>query len=322
MILFGTTKTGETVCVVKLDNGTLSATILTLGAILQDLRLTGVPHALTLGSDSIADYEDTMGFHGSVVGPVVNRLTDAKAPINGQTHHFETNLAKRHTLHSGSAGTHSKVWQVEEHSNDTATLTHKMPHGEGGFPGNRILTARYDLIDTTLRLTLTTTTDAPSLANVTNHSYWNLDGTDHMRDHTIEVAANDYLPSDAHFIPTGEIAPVDNTPYDLRLAKALTPAKPPLDNTFCVARARRPLTHCGTLRGASGVIMEVATTEPGFHLYDARAAQRPSRPFYEGLAIECQGWPDAPNRADFPAIEVRPDQPVVQITQWRFSKAQ
>lgn len=320
MTPFGTTKAGKTVHEITLANGTLTATVLTLGAILQDVRLTGVPYSLTLGSEHLPDYEGNLQFHGSVVGPVVNRLTDSQAHIDGQLHLFEANLAGRHTLHSGSAGTQAKVWQVLDHSDTTVTLFHEMPHGEGGFPGNRRLTARYDLDGNALRLTLTTTTDAPGLANATNHSYWNLDGTDHMRDHSMQIDADHMLPSDDHFIPTGEIAAVENTPFDFRTPCALIPGAPPLDNTFCVARARRAVTHCGTLRGSSGVTLQIATTEPGFHLFDARSARRPDRPFYEGLAIECQGWPDAPNKPGFPAIDVHPDQPVVQITQWRFSK--
>ena len=320
--LFGTTKSGETVHAVTLSDHGLSATVLTFGAILQDVRLDGVAHGLTLGSDRLEDYEGMMAFHGSIVGPVANRLGGAKAIIAGIEHRFEPNLNGQHSLHSGSAGLHDKVWQIDVYNEKSTTLSRAMPYGEGGFPANRTITARFEIASgPTLRLTLTTTADDTSIANATNHSYWNLDGTGHMRDHTIQVAADHFLPSDdVHFLVTGEIAPVDSTPFDVRTPQALIPAEPPLDTTFCVANARRNLTECMWLRGASGLKMAVATTEPGLHLYDGRAAQTPNGPFYAGLAIEAQGWPDAPNNPRFPSIEVTPDAPVVQVTEWRFSQ--
>lgn len=320
--LFGTTTKGKRVEAITLHARGLTATILTYGAVLQCLRLDGIPYSLTLGSERLADYEGEMAYHGAIVGPVVNRLSRARAVVAGVEHMFEPNLNRKHTLHSGSAGTQSKVWQIDDVCENTVTLSHFMPDGEAGFPGNRHLTARFDLLaGPILRLTLTTTTDAPGFANTTNHSYWNLDGTDHLRDHTIRVAADSYLPSDAeNFLVTGEVAELPDTPYDFQRPRSLVPGHPPLDTTFCVAQARRDLTECCWLRGASGVSMAVATTEPGLHLYDARAARRPHGPFYEGLAIEAQGWPDAPNNAGFPAIDITPDTPAVQITEWRFSK--
>ena len=324
MTPFGTTQNGQPVHAITLRGGPLSVTILTLGAILQDVRLAGVDHSLTLGSDRLADYEDSMVFHGGIVGPVANRLSQARAPIAGALHHFDANLAGQHTLHGGSAGTHGKVWQVDEVTDNTAILSHVMPDGEAGFPGYRKITATFEVFESAaLRLTLTTTSDAPSIANATNHSYWNLDGSGQLQGHSLQLDADHYLPIDDgnDGVPTGEIAPVADTGFDCRMPRPLVPAEPPLDNTFCVARARRPLTACGTLKGASGVTMRISTTEPGFHLYDGRAAKRPNGAFYEGLAIECQGWPDAPNAPDFPSIAVNPDAPVTQITQWQFARS-
>jgi len=160
-----------------------------------------------------------------------------------------------------------------------------------------------------------TTADDISIANVTNHSYWNLDGTGHMRDHSVQIAADQYLPvSEVDTLPTGEVADVEATPFDLRRWAELIPQTPPLDTTFCVANSRRVLTDCMWLKGVSGITMTVATTEVGVHLYDGR-------PAYDGLAIEAQGWPDAPNNPRFPRIEVTLDAPVVQITEWRFERS-
>lgn len=318
---FGVTSAGDAVDALTITGHGLSATVLTYGAILQSVRLEGVPHSLTLGSETLADYEGPMAFFGGIVGPVANRLGGAKDTIAGELHHFDANQDGQHCLHGGSAGTHDKHWAVDDVTPSKVTLSQAMPDGAGGFPADRTITARFEILaGPALRLTLTTTTDAPSIANATNHSYWNLDGSDHMRDHTVQILADHYLPIDAQGIPSGEIAPIHATPYDYRTPRGLVPNDPPLDTTFCVADARRSLTDCLWLRGADGVTMTVATTEAGLHIYDARGAQRPARPCYEGLAIEAQGWPDAPNHTSFPSIAVTPDGPVIQVTEWRFSR--
>lgn len=298
----------------------LMARILTLGGILQDLRLHGVDYGLTLGSDRLADYEGPMQYHGGIVGPVANRITGARAPIDGVPHTFDANLGGLHTLHSGSAGTHQKVWDIVFEDPEKLVLSTRLPPLEAGFPASRTVTATFELErGPALRLTLKTTSDAPSLVNMTNHSYWNLDGSDTLAGHKVRVAAPDVVVTDGEFgLPTGEIGPVAGSPLDFRQAVTLAPGAPPLDTTFCVSRKRRPLTECMWLTGKSDVSMSVATTEPGMHLYDGRAAQRPGRPTYEGIAVEAQGWPDAPNHAGFPSIEITPDAPVLQITQWRF----
>jgi len=312
---FGTTSGGETVHAITLVGHGLSATVLSLGAIVQDVRLDGVDHGLTLGSNNVADYEGAMIFNGSLVAPVANRLGNASAQINGKSHQFETNLNGRHTLHSGSAGTQKFIWQIDESSQIHLILSHVMPDGQGGFPGHRVITARYDLLDgPALRLTITTTTDAPTIANATNHSYWNLDGTTTFDGHLMRIAADQYLPTDADALVTGDICDVTDTAYDFRQPSPLRTNTPPLDNTFCVAKGRRDLTECFWVQGACGARMAVATTEAGVHVYDARHAG------HTGFAIEAQMWPDAPNHPNFPSIEITPDSPAVQMTEWRFSK--
>lgn len=312
---FGTTAKGEDVHAITLSGFGLSATVLTLGAILQDVRLDGVDYGLTLGSDSVTDYEGGMQFNGSVVGPVANRLSAAQALIGGKMHPFEANQDGRITLHGGSAGIHKFVWKIDASDDNYVILHHKMPHGQGGFPGNRMVTARFDILDApALRLTLTTTTDALTIANVTNHSYWNLDGLRNVKGHRMRVSAETYLPVDADGLVTGDICGVNGTGYDFRKSKPLLPDAPPLNNTFCVATCRRDLTPCFWAEGASGVQLAIATTEPGVHVYDAVHAG------HTGFAVEAQMWPDAPNRPGFPSIEITPDAPAVQVTEWRFSK--
>lgn len=315
MTPFGITKDGHAVCAFTLSGHGLTATVLNYGAILQAVQLDGTDYSLTVGSKTVAGYEDPMKFHGVIVGPVANRISGAQATIDGMVHHFDVNLLGKHTLHSGAAGTHARIWHGVQNKPDTVDLTLDLADGEGGFPGNRHIRATFEILaGPRLRLTIATTTDAPSIANMTNHSYWNLDGTDHMRDHVMQIEADAYLPTDTEFVVTGDIRPVEGSGFDFNTLRDLTLGSPPLDNTFCVAHDRRDLTEVLHLRGASGVSMHVATTEAGLHVYD-------NRPHHAAIAIEAQGWPDAPNKSGFPSIAVTPDAPVVQITQWQFSKS-
>lgn len=315
---FGTTRSGTPVDKITLGNDALTVALLTWGAILQSVRLKCVTHDLTLGSDALADYEGPMCYHGALVGPVANRITGATAKIAGTSHHFEANQADRITLHAGSAGTNFKLWHLSAHTADSATLTLTLPDLDGGFPGTRHLTATFALSGTTLRLDLDATTDAPTLMNLANHSYWNLDGTPDWTGHHLTVNADHYLPTTPDFTPTGEIAPTSGA-MDFRTAKRIQPHQDVLDTNFCLSQTRRPLTHALTLTGQSGTTLQIHTTEPGIQVYDGRNAIRPGHAPYEGLAIEAQFWPDATNHPAFPDITMSPDTPWRQTTEWRFT---
>jgi aldose 1-epimerase len=319
---FGTTAAGTQVQRIAITSGALSAAILTKGAILQSVRLAGVDHDLTLGSDLLADYEGKLRHHGALVAPVVNRLTDGKAMIGGKPYVFEKNQNGLHTLHSGAAGTQHKIWTVAAHDAASVTLALDLPDGDGDFPGNRHVTARFSVHPgPVLRLEITATTDALTLFNAANHSYWNMDGSDTWAGHSLQVAARSYLPTTDSFAPTGEIADVTGTPMDFRRGRKLTPADTVLDHNFCLSGGRQPLRDVLWLTGTTGLTMTIATTEAGIHIYDGRAAMRPGRRFHEGLAIEPQNWPDAPNHPGFPSIELKPGETYSQITEWRFTRS-
>lgn len=314
MAYFGTTQTGKSVEKITLRAGELSVAILTFGAVIQSVRLAGIPHDLTLGSDALADYEGDFRYHGSVIAPVVNRLTNAQAPLADQTLQFDVNFNGKHTLHSGTAGTQIKVWELVDASGAECLLALTLPDGEGGFPSTRRIEAKFELTPpASLRLTITTTTDKHTILNATNHSYWNLDGSADFSGHSLEIAADAYLPATDDFIPTGEIRPVADM-FDFRDPKPVSPQNPPLDNCFCLSHAQAPLRDVLSLRGQSGTTMIVATTEPGIQLYDCRHDS------YKGLAIEAQGWPDAPNKPGFPSIDLAAGQTRTQITEWRFTR--
>lgn len=313
MAYFGTTATGEAVEKITLGAGDLTVSILTWGAVLQSVRHAHLAHDLTLGSNALADYEGPLRYHGAIIAPVVNRLTRAQAPLNGETLHFQVNFNGQHCLHSADAGTHLKVWQIIHASQTECLLALTLPDGEGGFPGTRQITALFQTAaPATLRLTITTTTDADTILNAANHSYWNLDGTADFTGHSLHIDARHYLPTTDEFIPTGEIRATTGM-FDFHKAKAISPQNPALDNCFCLSTTQHPLRDVLTLQGRSGTQLTVATTEPGIQIYDCR------HDGYKGVAIEAQGWPDAPNQPGFPSITLPAGQSLTQITEWRLS---
>lgn len=316
---FGTTKDGRDVEAIALHNGDLSVTILTLGAIVQDLRLAGVDRSLTLGSETLADYEGDMRYHGALIGPVANRISTARVRLGGMMHELERNQDGRIHLHSGAQGTHLQIWEVVAVSRTTATLAITLPDGMCGLPGNRRIVATYSVqAPATLTLDLQATTDDLTLMNLANHSYWNLDGTDTYAGHQLRVAADHYLPVTDDFCPTGEIMDVTGTNMDLRAPRTLEAGKPAMDNNFCLSDGGVPLRDVLWLTGTSGVTMVMATTAPGLQIYDGRDGRRPGHQNFEGLAIEAQGWPDAPNNPAFPSVRIDADTTYRQTTRWQF----
>jgi aldose 1-epimerase len=319
-VIFGQLPDGHAVHRLTLSAGDLTVHLLTLGSILQQVWLTGVPHDLTLGSDRLDDYLNGMAWFGSIVGPVANRIGGARATVGGRPCQFESNFLGRHTLHSGAASVCHKVWTIAEQGPDHATLTVDLPDGDGGFPGNRRVTARWTVTaPATLRLDITTTTDADTLVNLTNHSYWNLDGTPDWRGHTLRIAADRVTAVDGDLIPTGALPDVADLSLDFRAARPPVPGQPPIDHNFCLADARRAMTDVLWLTGTGGLTMTVATTEPGLQVYDGLRGIRPGGGPYEGLAIEAQGWPDAVHHAHFPSTLLPAGETVTQATEWRFT---
>ena len=312
MQVFGTTTRGETVHAIPLRAGDLTLTLLTYGARIQDLRLAGIDHGLTVGSDDLADYEGAMLYHGAIVGPVANRISTARVRLDGMMYELERNNGPAH-LHSGSEGSHAQVRDVVETTAASATLSLDMPDGFAGLPGRRRVTAQFTLTaPATLTLTLTATSDGTTLMNLANHSYWNLDGSGTWHGHRLRIAADHYLPIDDAFCPTGDVLDVTGTGMDFRAATVLGAQTPPLDHNFCLSEGVEPLRDVLSLTGQGGVGMVMATNMPGLQVFDGR-------PQHDALAIEAQHWPDAPNNAHFPQIKLRAGATYAQVTRWTFA---
>ena len=316
-MIFGTTEGGEVVRRALLRAGDLEVALLTHGARIQDLRLGGMP--LTLGTNALAPYEGPMASVGALVGPVVNRIGGARAPLDGEVVRLEEKNGL--ILHSGSAGTHRKAWTLEEAGEAHAVMAIALPAGEAGFPGRRRIVARFEVREPAeLTLSVEAETDAPTWINVANHSYWRLGG-EGVCGHTLRVAADRFLPARADGLPTGEVAPARG-PFDLRGGRPLDHA---YDHCFCVADERRALAPVAWLEGPAAR-MEMATTEPGLQVYtgdklrDFGVPGHDGRPFAPraGLALEAQGWPDAPNHPAWPSVRLGPNETHQQATRWKF----
>ncbi len=327
--LFGTTATGEAVHRIVLSGGDLSVALLTRGAILQDVRLTGVAHSLTLGSPDLAAYEGAMASCGGIMGPVANRITGAVAEIAGTPFSFDCSEETSILLHGGPVATHRRTWTLAESGPDAATFQLALPDGDGGFPGTRLLTAQFEIAPpATLRLTLSATSDAPTLLNLANHSYWRLDAAPTVEGHNLRIAADRYLPITDDVLPTGDIAPVAGTRFDYREGRPLRAgAEGLIDTNFCLSDHRTTLRPVAWLTGPSGLSLEMATTEPGLQVFDGHSLHLPALRTCDGtapvaygaVALEAQFWPDAPTHPTFPSILLSPDADWTQVTEWRFS---
>lgn len=300
---------------IHLAAGDLRVDILNLGAILHNVRLAGVDYNLTRSTDDFAQYARDWRYHGSVIGPVANRISNARVKIDGMMHELERNQDGRIHLHSGKDATHFQVWEIAAQSNDSVTLTLMLPDGMCGLPGRREIRATYAITaPATLTLTLTGISDADTIMNLAQHGYWNMDGTDDWTGHQLKIAADHYLPTDADACPTGEISDVTDTIFNLRDGPKISRKIHVFDNNFCLSKERQALRDVVWLTGLSGVKMTMATTETGIQVFDGRS--NPAH--YNALAIEAQDWPDAPNHRGFPSIKLGAGQTYSQTTSWRF----
>ena len=331
--VFGTTAAGDEIRRFTIRGGGLTANIIEWGAIVQDLRLAGHDAPLVLGYDTFAPYERNPGHFGEVVGRYANRIRDGRVIIGGKRYQLDRNFIGKHTLHGGTDTFGRRPWTVALHGRDFVTLELHDPDGSMGFPGALDVKLTYRLkIPGTLAMEITATCDEPTLCNLAQHSYFNLDdgGAGSALDHRLTINAGAYTPVDDELIPTGVVQPVDGTPFDFRMARPLRMEEGGrqvgYDHNFCLASCRGPLRQAAWVQGArSGVEMEIWSTEPGVQLY-AGENIAPAGPGHGGLAyephsgfaLETQVWPDSPNRPYFPQATLLPGEAYHHVTEYRF----
>ena len=314
----------------------LGATVASLHAFSADS--TGARASIVLGHRDLAGYTATpTAYFGATVGRYANRIAHSQFTLGGATYTLPPNEGDT-CLHGGPRGFHSRLWTVTETSRDRVALELVSADGDQGFPGELTATVTYTVTDHTVRVDLTATTTAPTVVNLTNHTYWNLagEGSCSVDGHHLTVDAERYLPIDDHSIPLAGPEPVAGTPLDLRLGSAIGAAVRAVHPQTATTRG---IDHCylivgdGIRRAArledprTGRSLEVHTDQPGLQVYtgnylDGSTLGTSGRCYRQGdgVALETQNLPDAPNRDWAPSPTLSPGQVYASSTVWRFSE--
>lgn len=340
---FGKTTGGDPVQLAVLKNDYLEVHLLTYAAVIHKIIVPDrkdTPVDVVLGYPTVADYELNTDSMGAAVGRFANRIGGAQFPLYEEIVHVTPNQ-NGNCLHSGLHGFNHTVFAVEPTpgETDSVTMTAHSADGTDGFPGNLDLEIQYKLAKSGLMIRYTATTDAPTVCNMTNHSYFNLNGhgSGTALGHRVSVDADAYLEADDASVPTGRKIPVAGTPMDFTEEKTLGrdieadyPAlKQACGYDQCYVIRDSGLRHAAWATGPlTGIRMEVLTTLPGMHLYtanylapvtsckdDAHYAKR------DAVCFETEDFPDAPNHPEFPDTTLLPDAPYSSTTIYRFDLA-
>ena len=338
---FGHTADGTPVQVAVLKNDKLEAHILSYGAILHRLYVqdrSGKPVDVVLGYPTVAGYEDNRAdAMGAVVGRYANRIGGASFFLYEQEYHVTANQ-NGNCLHSGLHGFAGQVFGMEpiEEEEAAVRLTAESPDGTDGFPGTMQLEVQYSLAGSALVIRYYATSDAPTVVNITNHSYFNLNGhaSGSAMGHRLTLESPSYLEADEASVPTGNIIPVAGTPMDFNeektLGRDISQDYPALVQghgyDHCYLLPDTGLRHAAWLSGPqTGIRMETFTTQPAVQLYTANYLS----PVCEGkdgaryepraaVCLETQNCPDSPNHPEFPDCTLLPDQTYDETTVYKF----
>jgi len=325
---FGKTKDGAEVEIYTLTNGTITAKVMTYGAILTHLVAPdskGAPADVVLGFDNLDGYLAGHPYFGATTGRYANRIAKGKFTLEGKEYTLATNNAPNH-LHGGNIGLDKRVWKaaVVPGQDPSVRFTYRSPDGEEGYPGNLDIEVTYTLTrDNGIQIDYAATTDKPTPVNLTNHSYFNLAGagSGDILGHELFLAADQYTPVDATSIPTGEIRAVQGTVMDFtkptpigeRIARV---GGDPggYDHNYVLRNQDGSLALAARVREPrSGRVLEVHTTEPGIQLYtgnylDGTLRGKGEKPYakHHAFCLETQHYPDSVNHPSFPSTIVRP----------------
>lgn len=341
--IWGKSECGKEICLFTLTNTSGAYVRLSnLGACIQSLAVpdrNGKLEDVILGYPEARSYFGDGPCAGKIPGRYANRIAKGKFTLDGKEYTLPINNACNH-LHGGPEGFQNKVWEGRVNG-DAVEFMYFSEDGEMGYPGNLKVVARYDWSEENeLRLTITAETDAPTVVNLTNHAYWNLNGEGNgdILGHELKLNASEYLPTDDTLIPVGESEPVAGTPMDFIVAK---PLGRDIREDFPALNYGKGYDNCWVIDGAepgqlqfaaeltspeSGRVLKVFTTQPGVQVYTGNwlagsPVAKCGRSYndYEGVAIECQNFPDAPNKADYPNPELRPGEIYEEAIIFAFS---
>jgi aldose 1-epimerase len=342
---FGNAPDGTPVAIYTLRNSKgMEARIMTYGGIVQSLKVpdkNGKLGDVVLGYDDLDGYLKATPYFGALIGRYGNRIGGAKFTLEGKTYTLATNNGPN-SLHGGIKGFDKVVWKATSlmtADGPALQLTYFSKDGEEGFPGNLKVTAVYTLTDDNeLRLDFTATTDQPTVCNLTHHSYFNLagQGNGDILGHIVYINADNTTPVDSNLITTGEIKPVNGTPFDFRKPTAIGARindpdtvlqyGPGYDHNWVI---NKPMGKLGlqarVYEPATGRVMEVFSTEPGLQFYtgnslDGSITGKDGKVYQRRTAfcMEPQHYPDSPNKPMFPTTELKPGETYQNTIIYRF----
>jgi len=337
---FGRTAEGAAVDLYTLKDGKIEVGIITYGGIVVSLRApdrNGKLDDVVLGVDSVEKYVTQTAHFGGIIGRYANRIAHGTFQLDGHTYHIPKNNGDN-ALHGGLVGFDKVVWEAKEIP-DGVELTHVSKDGDQGFPGTLTTRVRYTVSGGALRIDYSAATDKDTVLNLTNHSYFNLKGQGNgdILGTVLKIDASRITPVDANLIPTGELKPVEGTPFDFRKPHALgeridaddEQLKLGLgyDHNFVLDHPEGKLSEAGeAYEPSTGRILRVLTTEPGMQLYtgnhlDGSITGKERRVYKarDAFCLETQHFPDSPNHPQFPTTELKPGQKFHSVTVYEFS---
>ena len=316
------------------DDSGLEVEFLNLGASIRSLRVPGRngPVNAVLSYPDPIQYLDDPYYIGSTLGRYANRIDNASYSLNGQVIRLtETPGAGGHCLHGGKQGFSQRIWEsVPSPGAGTASFRIFSEDGDQGFPGKVEASVNYSLLGgRKLLIEFLAVTDSITVINLANHAYFNLnDDGSSAENHLLKIHADAYTPLGPDLIPTGEILGVAGTEFDFRnpsrFADRLNAENEELgftggfDHNFVLKQAHQKISPVAELRSPqSGLRLKVHTTQPGLQFYSGQYLSEPFRAF-EGLCLEAQGLPNAPNTTGFPSAVLHPGMQYHQMTMYEF----
>jgi len=341
--IFGTTDDGRPVERYTMrGRGGVEVDVIGYGGLISALRAPdreGVLGDIVLGFDTLDGYLAGHPYFGSLIGRYGNRIARGAFALNGVRYQLARNNGENH-LHGGVKGFDKQFWRIRPlESDDPAVELRRHSHdGEEGYPGNLDVSVVYTLgADNALRIDYTATTDADTILNLTNHSYFNLAGAGDVLGHELMIAAEHFLPTDAGSIPIGERRPVEGTPMDFRRPTSIGAhiraddeqlrfASGGFDHTWVLDEPAGELRLAARLyEPGSGRVLETYTTQPGIQFYsgnflDGSLRGKGGRSYerHGALCLETQHFPDSPNQPGFPSTVLRPGETYRHTTIYKF----
>jgi aldose 1-epimerase len=341
---FGVSDAGVPVTLYTLHNARgVEVTICNYGGIITSLKVpdrNGNLGDVVLGYDHLADYIKESPYFGALIGRYGNRIAKGKFTLDGKEYTLATNNVPN-ALHGGLKGFDKVVWQVtplKTAAGLALQLRYLSKDGEEGYPGALSVTAVYTLTeDDAVKLDYTATTEKSTVVNLTQHSYFNLAGKGDILNHVVMIAADKFTPVDGTLIPTGELKPVDGTPFDFRTPTAIGERINQDDEQLKFGKGydhnwviRKPPGQLALMahvyEPTSGRVLDVLSTEPGLQFYsgnflDGSLTGKYSRAyqFRNGFCMEPQHYPDSPNQPNFPSVVLKPGQVYHNTILYRFS---